>query len=95
MPQKTYIKKAAVKFIEQNSVWFRDFSNWYVGVTADPDTRYSAHGRPSIWRAWKADHPEHARQLEKFFIDLGFKGAPGGGTRTYYVYVYKHSGPLT
>lgn len=95
MQKAHYIKKAAIKYIEQNSVWFKDFTNWYVGITADPDQRHAAHGRPSIWRAWATNHPSHARELEKLFLQMGFKGAPGGGTRTYYIYIYKHSGPLT
>lgn len=91
--QKHYFKKAALSFIEKHSVWFVEVTNWYVGITAAPDQRHSAHGSPRIWKSWRADHPDHARDLEKVLIAMGLKGAPGGGSRTYFIYVYKHSGP--
>lgn len=94
MKKQLAIKKAAMAFVDRNSVWFTDFTNWYVGITANPNQRHSAHGRPRLWKVWELDHPTHARDMEKHFLSLGFKGAPGGGTRTKFVYIYKHSGPL-
>lgn len=95
MQRRAYVKRAIETFLGQNSFLFVDYSNWYVGVTADPDKRYAAHGSPSLWRDWQTNHPDHARDLEKLFLDLGMKGACGGGTRTKYIYVYKHSGPFS
>lgn len=93
MSAKSYIKKSIVTFIEQNSTFYSDFTNWYVGITADPDTRYTAHGSPTIWREWQADSHHHARDIEAHFLEQGMKGDVGGGKYPRYVYVYKHSGP--
>lgn len=95
MQRKTYVKRAIDNFIQRNSLLFIDYSNWYVGITANPDKRHVTHGSPSIWREWETNHPNHARDLERFFLDLGMKGASGGGTRTRYIYVYKYSGPFS
>lgn len=93
MKRKAYVKRAIITFVKQNSFLFYNYSNWYVGVTANPKTRNGSHGKPNLWRVWETDHHDHAREIEKHFLALGFKGAPGGGTRTKYVYIYKYSGP--
>ena len=95
MKKKAYIKKAVAAHIHQNSLIVADYSNWYVGITADPTSRFRAHGSPRLWRVWVTDHPDHARELEKHFLSQGLKGAPGGGTRPKYIYIYKHSGPYS
>ena len=93
MSTKSTIKSAISKHVSTNSVWFIDYTNWYVGITSDPKTRRSSHGRPNKWKHWRTDHHTHARDIEAHFLDEGMKGDTGGGTYPRYVYVYKHSGP--
>jgi len=93
MASKSYIKQAIKVFIEKNSVLFVEETNWYVGVTSDPQTRHRAHKTPVLWKHWEADHHDHARDIEKHFLERGFRGDTGGGTRPRYIYVYKAAGP--
>ena len=63
-------------------------SNWTIGVTDDPARRRTEHGNPSHWHQWDADTETAARNVERYFIAKGMKGAPGGGGRADYVYIF-------
>lgn len=93
MSKKAYIKKAIAIHIEENSLFYSDYSNWYVGITADPRTRHGAHGAPNLWRHWQAESHHEAREIERHFLDRGMNGGPGGGRYPRYIYVYKKWGP--
>lgn len=64
------------------------YSLWTIGVTDDPDRRRGEHGNPSVWHQWDADTETAARNVEKYFLDKGMKGAPGGAGRADYVYIF-------
>lgn len=91
--RKAYVKKSIKIFIEENSMIFTDYSNWYVGITSKPDQRHREHGSPDIWAYWEVNSHHHARDLERQFLDVGMSGDVGGGKYPRYIYVYKHSGP--
>lgn len=99
MSKKGYIKKAIEKFTIDHSFIFRDWSNWYVGITRNIDKRKKEHqsklGRKfKLFRAWKANSVADAVELEKLFLKKGMRGATGGwGRDSGYIYIYKISGP--
>ena len=60
-----------------------------VGITDDPKRRHEEHGKPVTFTYWQASSGEAARILEKYFLDQGCKGGPGGGSSmSFYIYVY-------
>jgi hypothetical protein len=67
-----------------------NYSNWYIGVTENPNDRYSQHDSPETWKAWLCSSAAVARRIEKRFLNLGCQGGSGGGTNTRYVYIYRH-----
>lgn len=67
----------------------RDYGNWYVGITADPEQRKADHGNPATWRAWDAESEGEARAVERYFLARGMDGGVGGGADPTYVYVYQ------
>jgi hypothetical protein len=94
MARKNYIKKAIVKFVDQNSLIIPIYSNWYVGITSNPKTRLTnGHGDPEIYAYWEVDHHLDARDIEKHFLEEGMLGDTGGGWKPKYVYIYKKFGP--
>ena len=79
------------KFMGQYGQYYREF---YVGIASDPvDRLTNGHGInaniPHIY--WNRPlHTTIIRSIEKYFLDKGTKGGPGGGDRdTCYVYAYK------
>lgn len=81
-----------------------NFSEWYVGIAANPRERLAEHGiveeDESVWEEalplWKkANNDQMARKAERFFLDRGAKGGPGGGDEdSVFVYAYR-IGPNT
>ena len=72
------------------------YSAWYVGITEDAERRvFEEHGvekgkDPYIWRT--ATSSAVARDIEKYFLDLGCDGGTGGGDAdAEIVYAYKKS----
>lgn len=70
------------------------YSDWYVGIAADPKARLfndhnvNEHSGVRIYR--DAGSETEARRIEKHFLDLGCDGGDGGGGfNTRYVYAYK------
>lgn len=81
MASESVIKAAIEKIVTNYSVWT-------IGVTDDPDRRRREHGNPKFWHHWDADSEQVARNIEAYFLDKGMKGAPGGGGRADYVYIF-------
>lgn len=74
----------------------RYYSEFYVGIAKDPNDRLiNGHGVtssvPNIY--WTAPlQTEIVRAIEKYFVNKGTRGGPGGGdTNTCYIYAYKIS----
>lgn len=79
------------------SDFYRDYRNWYIGVTNNTNVRKAQHKRTKKTPAlhfgyWDAGTVENACKVEKYFHELGMKDKHGtGGVRpnTTYVYVFK------
>ena len=61
---------------------------WTIGITDDLDRRKREHNNPFYWYQSDAITESSARKIEKYFLDKGMKGAPGGGISPSYVYVF-------
>ena len=99
MARKSSVRAAIKKYIESNSVFLISYSNWYIGITNRVGTRrgqhQNNHGRAfKLFKHWEADSAREAADLEREFQDAGMHGAGGGWAQdSYYIYVYKRSGP--
>lgn len=77
-------------FIDKNGKYYRQF---YVGITNDLNNRLvNGHNVddtvPCIWST-NPLHTNIIRAIEKYFLDKGTKGGPGGGDESaQYVYAY-------
>lgn len=91
--KKEFIRKAIKHFVKDHSLWFRDYGNWYIGITSNPDSLSLEHGYRNIWTYWEADSIREARELEMLFLEEGMHGDAMGKTNTPFVYIFKHSGP--
>ena len=74
----------------------RYYQDFYVGITSDINARlFDAHNVPERghWYIYRlADTEDIAREVEKYFLDLGMDGGTGGGTgdgNVQYVYCYE------
>ena len=67
----------------------RDYGNWYIGVTDDPERRRVEHNNPAIWHDWDAESQRTARAIERYFLARGMDGGVGGGVNPRYIYIYK------
>lgn len=60
------------------------YQDYYIGITSDVEERlFGAHKVPKDnywWIYCPADTEEIAREVEKYFLDLGMSGGTGGGT---------------
>jgi len=77
-----------VQTLEPAPIW----SEWYVGITADPKKRlYEEHKAPFTRSIYIAVESEGiARSVEKFLIEsYGMAGNPGGGENPRFVYAFK------
>lgn len=71
----------------------RYYNEFYVGVTNDPERRMFMEHRVSKDKQWyiclTADTSNIAREVEKHYLDLGMRGAAGGGDDSArYIYAY-------
>ena len=73
-----------------------DFSEWYVGITSDPDTRlFDQHDvlkkNSDDWIVCVAKNSNIARKAEEHFTkwDITDGGGGGGNSRSRFVYAYK------
>jgi len=82
------MKESEIKTAIEGVVGTTSYSSWTIGVTDDPDRRRTEHGDPKHWHQWRADTETIARNVEKYFLDKGMKGAPGGGEHPDYVYIF-------
>lgn len=86
MASESAIKAAIEKRVK--STKSEKYSIWTIGITDDPDRRKSEHGNPKYWMQWNADSETIARNVEKYFLNKGMKGAGGGGGTADYVYIF-------
>lgn len=99
MARKSAIREAIKRFVESNSILFTDYTNWYIGITNKVGTRRNQHqnnhGRQfNLFKYWEAVSAREAADLEREFQKAGMHGAGGGWAQdSYYIYVYKRSGP--
>ena len=66
---------------------------WYVGITAHAQTRlFEEHKvtKSDPWIYREADNDTIARNVEKAYLEAGYKGGSGGGDQdSRYVYAYR------
>lgn len=72
----------------------RYYSEWYVGIAADAKSRlfddHNVSEKNHWWIHRKATSSSIARAVEKYFLDKGADGGPGGGSdNSVHVYGYK------
>ena len=70
------------------------YSVWYAGIAAQPRERlFDDHGvreHVDFYLAKDCGHDVAARAVEKYLLDRGCQGGPGGGDhQTKFVYVYR------
>lgn len=80
-------------YIEDNSGKNAGYG-WYVGVTADAKRRlftdHNVRENGDCWIFATADTAKIAREVEKAYLDAGYKGGTGGGDNTARkVYAYR------
>lgn len=70
------------------------YNEFYIGVTNDAARRlfqeHNVDKEHSWWIYRTAENSEIAREVEKYYLDLGMRGGPGGGddsARMVYCYV--------
>ncbi|MDD4271339.1 MAG: hypothetical protein PHF50_00880 [Patescibacteria group bacterium] len=88
---KDTIINAIKNFISQNG---GKSSDYYVGVTSDPEKRlFDEHkvSRNGVYDYWEAISADFARAAEKYYVELiGTDGGTGGGDGySKYVYIYE------
>ena len=71
------------------------YRKWYIGITSDEDKRFSAHGKPELWKIWETYNPDIAKDIEKIFQASPYfmKGNTGGVTNPTHVYTYRDYKP--
>ena len=77
-----------------NKCMYTTISDFYVGITNDPDVRLFLEHNVSkalgCWTYSEAINDQHAREAEKKLLDQGMKGGSGGGdSSSIWVYCYK------
>jgi hypothetical protein len=86
------IINAFEKFMAENGTRYHEF---YIGIATDPvDRLTNGHGiNQEAHIYWDAPlHTNIVRTIEKYFLEKGARGGPGGGdSQTQYVYIYKIS----
>ena len=81
-------KQSIINAIVDNIVG-SNYSDWYIGITDDPQRRKGEHDNLTIWHDWKADSEQIARDVEKYFLNKEMSGGMGGGDTPNSVYIYK------
>lgn len=73
--------------------YYRDF---YIGITENIDDRlfgyHKVNKQTDWWIYCKGDSEGIAREVEKYYINKGMRGGPGGGKsngKTKFVYCYE------
>ena len=89
--QETFIKIKSL--IDQ---YGSAYSNWYTGITSDPETRlFQQHGvskDTDVWTFQRCQSEQGARDVEAALLELGCDGGPGGGEKSCdYNYAYRKS----
>jgi hypothetical protein len=71
------------------------YSDWYVGITNNPQERFTTHGVHSLNHpsSWICSSENVSRGVEEMLLKLGLQGGPGGGVSNdppVYLYVYRN-----
>ncbi len=93
------IKSSVERWMKSNSILFKYYPNWYVGITSNPTKRKSNHKSKNVFglnhfKFWDAGTVENARAIEEYFgaNGKGMEGGRvlGGATKdSRFVYIYK------
>ena len=74
------------------------FSSWYIGIAEDPRDRlfneHNVNERNGNWIFKPTSSSATARNIERYFLDLGMDGGSGGGdylSKTVYCYKKTYS----
>ena len=92
MKSESEIKKEIKTHIDSEG---SEYNTWYVGVSLDGRNRLKQHRvdleEGKAWWIFRvASNDEIARNIEKYFIELGCYGSEGGGDKeSTHVYAYK------
>lgn len=69
------------------------YSDWYCGIATNPRERlFEKHNvdQNDYWIFNECASTDIARAVEKYLLQMGFDGGPGGGDQsTVFVYAYK------
>ncbi len=75
----------------------RRYSVWAIGITDDPERRkdeLTSSGRNvELWKSWKADDQDIAREVKAFFLSRKMQGKQmqgklGGNVNLTHVYIF-------
>jgi hypothetical protein len=64
------------------------YKGWTIGVTNYPEQRKVVIGNPAGWLAWKADCPQTANRVHRYFLQKGFEVSLGGPLCADYVFIF-------
>jgi hypothetical protein len=64
------------------------YSDFYAGITSDPDRRKTEHGNPPSWKCWRVRSPWIATEVEKMLHNGGMQGGNGGSSQATDLYVF-------
>ena len=86
-----------IKVENGRSLFFKDYNNWYIGITNNVGVRKSQHKSTKDTNAlhfkyWDAGTKQDAIEIERYFHLLGMKDKINVGNAkkdTIYVYVFK------
>ncbi len=92
----TKIKQEIINEIYTHISKSGHYSDWYIGIAKDPQTRLFNDHNVSKDNGWwiyrQTSNSSIAREIESFFLAKGCKGGDGGGDySTDCVYAYKIS----
>jgi hypothetical protein len=70
-----------------------DFSEWYFGLTADPEMSlfevHGVHPRRGLYRHFRATEPYIARKVKRYYIQRGMHNGQKAARDLCGVYIYK------
>jgi predicted GIY-YIG superfamily endonuclease len=101
-PLKTVTAKKIIKEIEtyvfENSTLYVEYSNWYCGITNNPNARKSGHKTnnnktPALWKHFNARSVKISLKIETYFHKKGMLDTDDKGgydkDNSKFIYIYK------
>ncbi len=91
------VRKAPNQIVQEIDSYIKQngggYHQWYAGIATNPrDRLFSDHNvdeKSGTWIYQDCGSENTARQIEKYFLNLGCKGGTGGGISPKFVYAYK------